>query len=85
MNVYDSRYQEFIRRLRKARQHAGFSQAQAAKLLNRQQTYVSKSELGERRVDVIEALEFAKLYKKSVASLTNGLLGKRAMARTSRK
>jgi transcriptional regulator with XRE-family HTH domain len=55
-------YVRFARRLREAREDAGLSQAQAARRLGRGQSYVSKSESGERRVDVIELQAFAKLY-----------------------
>lgn len=55
-------YSRFLRRLRAARERAGLSQAEAARRLGKGQAYVWKSEVGERRVDVIEAKEFAKLY-----------------------
>jgi transcriptional regulator with XRE-family HTH domain len=55
-------YARFLKRLRAAREKAGLSQAEAARRLGKGQAYVWKSEVGERRVDVIEAKEFAKLY-----------------------
>ena len=55
-------YVRFARRLREAREEAGLSQAQAARRLGRGQSYVSKSESGARRVDVIELKAFATLY-----------------------
>ena len=42
------------------------TQVQAAKRLRKTQVYVSKSESGDRRVDVIELKVFANLYGKSV-------------------
>ena len=51
-----------MERLRAARLKAGLSQKQAAERLRRSQSYVSRSESGERRVDLVEALEFAALY-----------------------
>ena len=51
-----------LERLRAARASAGLTQVEVAKALRKTQAYVSKSELGERRLDVIELSEFAKLY-----------------------
>lgn len=73
MNVYSPAYQEFIARLRLARKHAALTQLQVAKKLGRPHSYVSKCELGERRVDFIEAVEFAKLYKKPLSFFARGL------------
>jgi transcriptional regulator with XRE-family HTH domain len=67
MNVYSPAYQEFLVRLRLARKQAGMTQVQVARKLKKPHSYVSKCELGERRVDFIEALAFAKLYKKPLA------------------
>lgn len=43
-----------------AREEAGVSQEQLAERLGRPQSYVSKTELGKRRLDVIEYLTFAR-------------------------
>jgi len=40
------------------------SQTQAAAALGKPQSFVSKCEAGERRLDVIELGDFAKLYKR---------------------
>jgi transcriptional regulator with XRE-family HTH domain len=57
-------YRRFLGRLRSARNEAGLTQVQVAKRLRRTQAFVSKSESGDRRVDVIELKAFARLYKK---------------------
>jgi transcriptional regulator with XRE-family HTH domain len=57
-------YRHFLTRLRRAREDAGLTQVQVAKRLGRPQSYVSKCESGERRVDVIELAQFAELYGK---------------------
>ncbi|OFX14207.1 MAG: hypothetical protein A2Z18_07970 [Armatimonadetes bacterium RBG_16_58_9] len=62
VSTRDERYNSFIRRLREARIQAGLTQQDAARLLARPQSYVSRCETGERRVDVIEVAEFAKVY-----------------------
>ncbi len=53
------RYQAFIHRLRRARVDAGLTQADVAAKLGRPQTWVSKCELGERRVDFVELEDIA--------------------------
>ena len=67
MSVHDIRYQRFIELLRQSRRELGISQEVAAKRLRKPQTYISKCELGERRIDLAEALDFAKLYKKKLS------------------
>lgn len=58
------RYEHFLKRLRQARKNAGLSQYDVAAALGKPQSFVSKVETGERRVDVIELTVFAWLYKK---------------------
>jgi len=57
-------YERFRERLIKARKAAGLTQREAAAALDRSNSYVAKSENGERRVDVIELARFAKLYRR---------------------
>ena len=54
-------YEHLRSLLVKAREAAGLRQADVAKKIKRPQSYVSKIELGERRLDVIEFVEFAKV------------------------
>ena len=57
-----SRYQQFLSCLRAARIEAVLTQEQVGHRLKRPQSYVSKCESGERRVDVVELEQFANLY-----------------------
>ncbi|MGH0029955.1 MAG: helix-turn-helix domain-containing protein [Myxococcota bacterium] len=59
-------YGRFLVRLRTAREEAGMTQVEAARRLRRDQAFVSKSETGDRRVDVMELQAFARLYGKPV-------------------
>ncbi|MGB6837476.1 MAG: helix-turn-helix transcriptional regulator [Dehalococcoidia bacterium] len=66
MGDYREQYDTFLRRLRQARLEAGLTQAEVAQRLRKPQSYVSKCESGERRVDVVELAEFARLYGKGL-------------------
>ncbi|MBI1800941.1 MAG: helix-turn-helix transcriptional regulator [Chloroflexi bacterium] len=62
--THHAQYQKFLKQLRQARLDAGLTQLEAARLLNKPQSYISKCENGERRVDVVELKVFASIYKK---------------------
>ena len=68
-DIYSKRYQKFLKRLRKARKESEMTQVEAATALEKPQSYVSKCENGERRVDIIELSDFAELYKKTIRFL----------------
>ena len=57
-----ARYRQFLKRLRAAREASGLRQVEVARRLGRPQSFVSKSETGERRVDVVELAAFARIY-----------------------
>lgn len=67
MTVHDPAYQAFLTRLRQARREAGLTQVDVAARLSKPQSYVAKCEAGDRRVDVIELVEFALLYGRELA------------------
>ena len=68
-SVRSARYQQFLARLRAARQEAGLTQEQVARKLGKPQSFVSKSETGERRVDAVEFADFARLYGQGMDAL----------------
>lgn len=57
-------------RLRLARQQAGLSQGQVARMMNMHRPTISEIEAGRRRVAAEELAEFARIYEVSVAWLT---------------
>lgn len=62
--IYTKRYKDLVSRLKAARLECGMNQIQVAKSLGTTQSHISKIEAGQRRLDVIQLEEFAKIYKK---------------------
>lgn len=62
--VYDPEYRYLIRRVREARREAGMTLQHVAESLARPTSFVSKCELGERRIDPIDLKRFADLFDK---------------------
>jgi transcriptional regulator with XRE-family HTH domain len=60
--VYSTRYRRLLERLRSARRESALSQAEVAAAFGKPQSFVSKCESGERRIDVLELDRFAQLY-----------------------
>ena len=60
-------YAALTARLRQARKDAGFSQTQAATRLGKPQSFISKCESGQRRLDVVELKTLAELYGKDLS------------------
>ncbi len=56
--VSSGEYASFLRVLREVRQRAGLTQADVAQRLGQTQSFVSKCERGERRIDVVELRHF---------------------------
>jgi transcriptional regulator with XRE-family HTH domain len=61
-NIYSDEYKKITNKLREARAKSGLTQKQVAEKLGKPQSYVSKSEAGDRRLDVTELKKFADLY-----------------------
>lgn len=55
-------YRAMVEKLKQARQGAGLTQAQVAERLGKPQSYVSKVECAERRIDPPELARFAEVY-----------------------
>ena len=67
--IHDPEYAELIARLRAARRRARLSQAEVAKRLGKPQSFVSKVETCERRLDVLEAIAFSRVLGVTLDSL----------------
>lgn len=62
-SVHTDRYNRFLKFIIDARKRAGLTQQELADRLKKPQSYVSKYERGERRLDVIEFLEISRLLE----------------------
>lgn len=69
-SIYSQEHKHLVARLRKAREQANLTQKQAADLLGVTQSFMSKVESGQYRIDVIQLSELVKLYKKDLSFLT---------------
>lgn len=58
-SIYSKRYEQFLKLLIEARKEADLTQVQVASRLGRPQSFVSKYENGERRLDIVEFLDVA--------------------------
>lgn len=78
-SLFSRDYEAFVEALRGEREKAGVTQVEMAKRLGETQSFVSKCERGERRLDVVELrfwchalgvkfLDFARLLDRLLAS-----------------
>jgi transcriptional regulator with XRE-family HTH domain len=83
-SLYSGRYRKLLSLLIEARKSGGLSQRTVADRLGRPQSFVSKYENGERRLDVIEFLRLSEVigfdYGEMLKSLSS-LAGQRRRSR----
>ena len=65
--IYSKDHKYAVERLKKARLGAGLDQVKAGKLLGKTQSYISKVESGQRRIDIVQLKEFARIYRKTIS------------------
>jgi len=65
--IYSKDHKYTVEQLKKARIAAKLDQQKTARLLRKTQSYVSKLESGQRRVDVMALRELARIYKKPIS------------------
>lgn len=63
MTSTEANYIVFLYFIRQARLDSGLTQQEMAKALNKPQSFVSKYESGERKLDVIEFIEICKVLR----------------------
>ena len=65
-SLYSKEYRNVVTKLRAARTEANLTQSEVAQKLKKPQSYVSKIERGERRLDVTELATIGELYNKPI-------------------
>ncbi len=68
-SAFTRKYARFRRLLADARRAQGLTQVELARKLGRPQSFISKVERGERRLDVVEFLEVARALRVDPARL----------------
>jgi len=64
--IFTKSHKYLIKQLVRARKDAKLKQEDVAKKLGKTQSYISKIEAGQRRIDVVQLKEFAEAYKKKL-------------------
>jgi transcriptional regulator with XRE-family HTH domain len=76
-SIHSAQYKVFLRALRQTRRRAGLTQADLAARVKETQSFISKCERGERRIDVVELRAFCMVFgitlKQFVASLEKAI------------
>ncbi|MCK4785763.1 MAG: helix-turn-helix transcriptional regulator [Desulfobacteraceae bacterium] len=82
-SIFTRDYDVFLRQLRAEREKARLTQAELAERLNQTQSFISKCERGERRIDVVELRAFCHAigisYTEFVIRFERALTGKHAI------
>ena len=78
-SITSQEYRTFLRQLRLARKRSGLNQIELAARIGETQSFVSKCERGERRLDVMELRVFCRAFGISMSAfieaLEDGLVG----------
>lgn len=72
-SIHDPRYQDLIKKLIELRESKNVTQVDLARRLNKPQSYVSKIEILERRIDVIELCDWLNSIDVKITDFINQL------------
>ncbi|MDP3732146.1 MAG: helix-turn-helix transcriptional regulator [Candidatus Omnitrophota bacterium] len=64
--IFTKSHRYLVKQLTAARKQAKLKQKDVARRLDRTQSYVSKIEAGQRRIDIVQLKELAGIYKKKI-------------------
>ena len=83
--IFSEHHSKLVDLLRSARAQAGLTQVQAAKRLGCRQTFISKIECGERRLDVVEFAVICRAYRADACEIMKKVVQPRALRRAGTK
>ncbi len=72
-STHTTAYERLLTALRRARRDACLKQSDVARKLRRHQSFISKIESGERRVDVIELAQLCRIYRRDLIEFIRSL------------
>ena len=72
-SIHSAPYAVFLKVLKATRERAGLTQVEVAKRIGETQTFVSKCERGERRVDIVELRTFCRAFGISLSQFVASL------------
>lgn len=72
-SLYSKTYSRFLKLMKRARTDSGLTQVEVAKRLGRPQSFVSKYESGERRIDVAEFLAICQVIQTDPTTIVREL------------
>ncbi|AWV87252.1 helix-turn-helix domain-containing protein [Acinetobacter radioresistens] len=73
-SIHDPRYKDLIKKLIELRESQNVTQVELARRLNKPQSYVSKVEILERRLDVIELIDWLNRLDKELPDFIGSYL-----------
>jgi len=73
--IYTKEFKAVLARVIEARKLAGLRQVDVAEKLGVDQTYISKMESGQRRMDVVELWNLARIYNRPISYFFKDLKG----------
>ena len=82
-SIYSQEYSRFLELLRDARENKGLTQTEVAQRLGQTQSFVSKVERGERRLDIVELRAFCSALGLSLLKFVEEI--ERVLGRASRQ
>lgn len=74
--IYSKNQQYLVMKLKKARLESGLNQSEVAKILKVTQSYISKIEAGQIKIDINQLGQLANIYKKKLKDFVKGQNGK---------